>query len=77
MAQLWIVRRLRAFMKTYLTTTYIWLCLAFAGMVHAQGTLTLMFDDFSLQYGETDPIPNGYAGLQWANFYDMNPENTY
>jgi hypothetical protein len=46
-------------------------------MVHAQGTLTLMFDDFSLQYGETDPIPNGYAGLQWANFYDMNPENTY
>jgi len=65
------------FMKTYLTTTYIWLCLVFAGIAHAQGTLTLTFDEFLLVYGETDPIPNGYASLQWVNFYDMNPNNIY
>jgi hypothetical protein len=64
-------------MKPYLLTTYIWLCLVFAGITHAQGTLTLTFEEYSLRYDETDPIPNGYASLQWVNFYDMNPNNTY
>jgi len=64
-------------MKKYLTTTSIWLCLVFDGIAHAQGTLTLTFDEFSLYYSETDPIPNGYATLQWVNFYDMNPNNIY
>ena len=64
-------------MKTYLTTTFIWLCLVLSGTAHAQGTLVLTFDEFSLFPGETDPIPNGYASLQWVNLYDMNPVNTY
>lgn len=58
------------FVKTFLTSTYSWLWLIFAGLAHAQEPMTLTFDEFALPvYGETFPVTNGYGSLQWSNFY--------
>ncbi len=35
------------------------------------GTQTINFDSLP---GDESPIPNGYAGFNWNNFYDVNPQ---
>ena len=51
------------------------LCFASAGMAFGQTTTTITFDDLPVgtDYGGDvpydAPIPNGYAGFQWNNFW--------
>jgi hypothetical protein len=51
---------------------------ATAVLAYADGTMTITFDDLPLTNpyngsGNANPIPAGYAGFQWANFYYTTP----
>jgi hypothetical protein len=44
---------------------------------HAVTIQTLTFDDFNAGSTDNNPLPNGYQGLDWNNFYVLNPDNIY